>query len=119
MSLPSRRPARNRTRFQIHLNDSVTEMDRRAFLKGAAVSAVALRMSAAMPRIVAASAIPSPEFPAMTSQLLTLVNAERAGVGAPSLKLDSLVCFVAEKHAVERARNFFLSHGGLDGRKLY
>lgn len=94
-------------------------MDRRAFLKGAAVSAVALRLGAAVPRIVSASAIPSAEFPAMTSQLLNLVNAERAAVGASSLKLDSLACSVAEKHAVEMARNDFLSHWGLDGRKPY
>lgn len=76
-------------------------------------------MGAAMPRIVPASAIPSPEFPAMTSQLLNLVNAERAAVGATSLKLDSLACSVAEKHSVEMARNDFLSHWGLDGRKPY
>ena len=55
----------------------------------------------------------------MTSQLLNLVNAERAAVGASSLKLDSLACSVAEKHAVEMARNDFLSHWGLDGRKPY
>ena len=55
----------------------------------------------------------------MTSQLLNLVNAERAAVGATSLKLDSLACSVAEKHAVEMARNDFLSHWGLDGRKPY
>ncbi|HEV2904387.1 MAG TPA: CAP domain-containing protein, partial [Pyrinomonadaceae bacterium] len=72
-----------------------------------------------MPRILAASPIASPEFPAMTSQLLNLVNAERAAVGATSLKLDSLACSVAEKHAVEMARNDFLSHWGLDGRKPY
>ena len=72
-----------------------------------------------MPRIVATPAIDSPEYPAMTTQLLNLVNAERAAVGASSLKLDSLACSVAEKHAVEMARNDFLSHWGLDGRKPY
>lgn len=98
---------------------SIAKMDRRAFLKGAAVSAVAVRLGAVVPRIVAASTITSPEIPALTSQLLNLVNAERAAVGAPSLKIDALACTVAEKHAVEMARHDFLSHWGLDGRKPY
>ena len=94
-------------------------MDRRAFLRGAAVSAVALRMGAAMPRSVIASVIAEPEFPAMAKHLLNQVNIERAEAGVRPLKLDSLACTVAEKHATEMARNNFLSHWGLDGRKPY
>jgi hypothetical protein len=94
-------------------------MDRRAFLRGAAVSAVALRLGAAMPRMVSASAIAAPEFPAMANHLLNQVNIERAEAGLRPLKLDSLACTVAEKHATEMARNNFLSHWGLDGRKPY
>jgi uncharacterized protein YkwD len=109
----------NRTHFQSHLSDSQTEMDRRAFLRGAAVSAVALRLGAAMPRMVSASAIVAPEFPAMTNHLLNQVNIERAEAGLTSLKLDRLACAVAEKHATEMARNNFISHWGLDGRKPY
>lgn len=94
-------------------------MERRVFLKRAAVSAVALPLGAAMPRIVKASAIATPEFPAMTNHLLNQVNIERAEAGLKSLKLDGLACAVAEKHATEMARNNFLSHWGLDGRKPY
>ena len=94
-------------------------MDRRAFLRGAAVSAVALRLGAALPRSVSASAIAAPEFPAMANHLLNQVNIERAELGLRSLKLDSLACTVAHKHATEMARNNFLSHWGLDGRKPY
>lgn len=94
-------------------------MDRRVFLRGAAVSAVALRLGAAMPRSIMASAIAPPEFPAMTNHLLNQVNIERAEAGVRPLKLDSLACTVAEKHATEMARNNFLSHWGLDGRKPY
>lgn len=94
-------------------------MDRRAFLKGAALSAVALRVGAAMPRTAAASALAAPEFPAMANHLLNQVNIERAEVGLTPLKLDRLACTVAEKHAAEMARNGFLSHWGLDGCKPY
>ena len=93
-------------------------MDRRAFLRGAAVSAVALRLGAAMPR-KGSSALAAPEFPAMTTHLLNQVNIERADAGLASLKLDGLACSVAEKHATEMARNNFLSHWSLDGRKPY
>src|SRR5688572_33458753 len=91
-------------------------MDRRVFLRGAAVSAVALRMGTAMPRSVSASLIAAPEFPAMANHLLNQVNIERAEAGVSSLKLDSLACKVAEKHATEMARHNFLSHWGLDGQ---
>lgn len=94
-------------------------MDRRAFLRGTAVSAVALRMGTLVPRSVAASAMAAPEFPAMANHLLNQVNIERAEARLTSLKLDRLACAVAEKHAVEMARNNFLSHWGLDGRKPY
>lgn len=94
-------------------------MDRRAFLRGAAVSAVALRFGPAMPRMVSASAIAAPEFSALANHLLNQVNIERAEAGLRPLKLDSLACTVAEKHATEMARNNFLSHWGLDGRKPY
>ena len=76
-------------------------------------------MSAAMPRMVIASAIAAPKFPAMANHLLNQVNIERAEAGLRPLKLDSLACTVAEKHATEMARNNFLSHWGLDGRKPY
>jgi hypothetical protein len=94
-------------------------MDRRVFLRGAAVSAVALRLGAAMPRSAIASVFAAPEFPAMANHLLNQVNIERAEAGVRPLKLDSLACTVAEKHATEMARNNFLSHWGLDGRKPY
>lgn len=94
-------------------------MDRRAFLRGAAVSAVALHMGAAIPRRGIASVIAAPEFPAMANHLLNQVNIERAEAGVRPLKLDSLACTVAQKHATEMARNSFLSHWGLDGRKPY
>ena len=94
-------------------------MNRRTFLKGAALSAVALRMGASLRPVVAAPAIIAPEFPALTTQLLNLVNSERAAAGVTSLKLDRLACTVAEKHATEMARHNFLSHWGLDGRKPY
>jgi len=94
-------------------------MDRRAFLRGAAVSAVALRLGAAMPRSGSASTIAAPEFPAMANHLLNQVNIERAEAGVRPLKLDSLACTVAQKHATEMARNNFLSHWSLDGRKPY
>src|SRR5688572_22600841 len=94
-------------------------MDRRAFLRGAAVSAVALRLGAAMPRSGAASTIAAPEFPAMANHLLNQVNIERAEAGVRPLKLDSLACTVAQQHATEMARNNFLSHWSLDGRKPY
>jgi hypothetical protein len=70
-----------------------------------------------MPRTVSATA--PPEFPAMTNHLLNQVNFERAEAGVRLLKLDSLACTVAEKHASEMARNNFLSHWSLDGRKPY
>lgn len=72
-----------------------------------------------MPRMVSASAIAAPEFPAMANHLLNQVNIERAEAGLRPLKLDSLACTVAEQHATEMARNNFLSHWGLDGRKPY
>ena len=83
------------------------------------MSAVALRLGAAMPHSAMASEIAAPEFPAMAKHLLNQVNIERAEAGVRPLKLDSLACTVAEKHATEMARNNFLSHWGLDGRKPY
>lgn len=71
-----------------------------------------------MPRSVSASLI-APEFPAMANHLLNQVNFERAEAGVRPLKLDSLACTVAEKHATEMARNNFISHWGLDGLKPY
>jgi len=56
-------------------------MDRRVFLRGAAVSTVALRLGVAMPRSVSASLIAAPEFPAMAKHLLNQVNIERAEAG--------------------------------------
>ena len=94
-------------------------MDRRTFLRGAAVSAVALRLGAAMPRSGSASTFAAPEFPAMANHLLNQVNIERAEAGVRPLKLDSLACTVAQQHATEMARNNFLSHWSLDGRKPY
>ena len=82
------------------------------------MSAVALRLGPAMPRSVSAS-LNAPEFPAMTNHLLNQVNFERAEAGVRPLKLDSLACTVAEKHATEMARHNFISHWGLDGRKPY
>jgi len=61
----------------------------------------------------------APEFSAMATHLLNQVNIERAEAGLTSLKLDGLACAVAQKHATEMARNSFLSHWGLDGRKPY
>lgn len=55
----------------------------------------------------------------MATHLLNQVNFERADAGLKALKLDKLACAVAEKHAIEMARNNFLSHWGLDGRKPY
>ena len=72
-----------------------------------------------MPRSVSACLITAPEFPAMANHLLNQVNIERADAGVRPLRLDSLACQVAEKHATEMARNNFLSHWGLDGRKPY
>jgi hypothetical protein len=94
-------------------------MDRRAFLRGAGLSAVAFRVGAITPRIVAAPAITALEFSAMASHLLNQVNIERAEAGLTSLQLDGLACAVAQKHATEMARNNFLSHWGLDGQKPY
>ena len=94
-------------------------MDRRAFLRGAALSAVALRLGAITTRLVAAPAMAAPEFSAMANHLLNQVNIERAEAGLTSLKLDRLACAVAQKHATEMARHSFLSHWGLDGRKPY
>ena len=72
-----------------------------------------------MSRAGAAAASTTPEFPAMANHLLNQVNIERAEAGLTSLKLDSLACRVAAQHAIEMARNDFLSHWGLDGRKPY
>ncbi|MFY9618957.1 MAG: CAP domain-containing protein [Pyrinomonadaceae bacterium] len=55
----------------------------------------------------------------MANHLLNQVNIERAEARVSPLKLDRLACTVAEKHATEMARNNFLSHWGLDGRKPY
>lgn len=94
-------------------------MNRRVFLKRAALSAVALRMGAIARSTAGASTSVDLTIPPLANQLLTLVNAERAAAGLTSLKLDPLACTVAEKHAIEMARHDFLSHWGLDGRKPY
>ena len=83
------------------------------------MSAVAMRLGTAMPGRAMASGFAKPEFPAMANHLLNQVNLERVDAGVKPLKLDALACTVAEKHATEMARNNFLSHWGLDGRKPY
>lgn len=53
------------------------------------------------------------------SQLLTLVNEERANAWVGNLKLDDLACNVAAQHALDMVQGVFLSHWGRDGRKPY
>jgi len=53
------------------------------------------------------------------TQLLNLVNEERANAGVGALKLDELACNVAEQHALDMVQGVFLSHWGRDGRKPY
>jgi uncharacterized protein YkwD len=91
-------------------------MKRRAFLKTAALTAVALRAGPIIPRT---SVIAAPEFSPIATHLLNQVNFERNERGLSSLKLDALACTVAEKHATEMARHNYMSHWGLDGLKPY
>lgn len=90
-------------------------MQRRTFLKGAALSAAAWHTGA----LARMPALARTEVPPLASHLLNQVNLERGEAGASSLKIDPLACAVAEKHATEMARHNFLSHWGLDGRKPY
>lgn len=94
-------------------------MDRRLFLKQSAVTAVALKLGLGRAYSRPGDGLPDAAVPAITNQLLSLVNFERTDAGLRSLKLDALACRVAQAHAVEMARNHYLSHWGLDGRKPY
>ena len=94
-------------------------MDRRLFLKQAAFSAVALNLGLGDGYSIHAHDLNDSGVRAITTQLLNLVNFERADAGVTRLKLDTLASKVAQKHASEMARNSFLSHWGIDGRKPY
>jgi uncharacterized protein YkwD len=55
------------------------------------------------------------DLTAFQSQLLTLVNADRASNGLPALQLDPLLCTVAQSHAQDMADQKYFSHTSLDG----
>lgn len=52
------------------------------------------------------------------SQLLSLINAERADAGVPALSLNAQLSAAAQAHSVDQACNNFISHTGSDGSSI-
>jgi uncharacterized protein YkwD len=96
-----------------------SEFNRRQFLKQTSMSLLALGVSASARSSFRGKRAFTEDIKALRAQLLDQVNRERAQEGLNSLKLDGLANDVAQLHATEMARNNFLNHWGLDGRKPY
>src|SRR6058998_1942223 len=95
-----------------------SEVNRRQFIKQTSISMLALTASAAAGNL-RITPLTENFGEIARSQLLTLVNEERANAGVGTLKLDDLACNVAEQHARDMVQGVFLSHWGRDGRKPY
>jgi len=96
------------------------ELSRRAFLKQATRSVLALNLCPRIDPGFGLRGLAREGDPlALPNQLLTMVNEERARGGLSALKLDELACKVAQKHAIEMAEHVFLSHWDRDGLKPY
>lgn len=96
------------------------ELSRRAFLKQATRSVLALNLCPRIDPGFGLRGLAREGDPlALPNQLLTMVNEERARGGLSGLKLDELACKVAQKHAIEMAEHVFLSHWDRDGLKPY
>ena len=93
------------------------EVPRRSFLKQTAVSLLAFNALPARIRLTCLS--DDVDVVPLQHHLLSMINEERTEAGLSSLKLDTLACAVAQKHAIEMAENGFLSHWDLDGLKPY
>jgi uncharacterized protein YkwD len=95
------------------------EFDRRQFLKQSSMSLLAFAVSARGRSPFRHENSSAEEINAVRAKLLDQVNHERTQSGLGTLKLDERANDVAQLHATEMARNNFLSHWGLDGRKPY
>ncbi len=52
------------------------------------------------------------------NELLSLINAERAKAGVPTVRLNSQLSAAAQGHSVDMACNNFLDHGGSNGSTI-
>jgi uncharacterized protein YkwD len=71
-----------------------------------------------LPTIVPTSITPPADDAAREGLLLTLVNAERAGVGSALYPLDPQLSGAARAHSCDMATHQFMGHTGSDGRAL-
>jgi len=98
--------------------NSRTEFSRRQFLKNSA--ALALCYSDADIRRLLIRAVDDEKvLDQLRSNLLELVNEERAVAKVPALVTDDLATQVATKHAREMAKQKYVSHWNQDGLKPY
>src|SRR5260370_1270052 len=95
-------------------------LPRRSFLRGAA-SCLALSTCTFDLRAIFSqdSQDVARSFDKIRTNLLQLVNEERAVERMPALSLDELATRVANKHAIDMATGKFASHWGRDGLKPY
>lgn len=94
------------------------DLNRRAFLKGAA-SFTALLPAVARAQFVAHGRFSPEDLPLARERLLNMVNDERRSHGLSSLQLDQFACEVGDRHAKEMVEEQYLSHWGRDGSKPY
>ncbi len=83
----------------------------RAWLCGFPCTAWLLFLIVVLPTAAVGQSCPSDE----ERQVLDLINAERAEVGAPALVFDARLMDSARRHSDDMAEGNFLSHTGSDG----
>src|SRR6266550_1296999 len=85
-------------------------IDRRSFIKAAVPFALGVCTIARGQIPIERGRFSEPDIPRAHEQLLQLVNEERASAGLGQLALDNLAGQVASEHALDMARQSFLSH---------
>ncbi len=65
-----------------------------------------------------AEAVSAMVVPAMVTEVVALVNAERARVGAGPLTLEPRLTLAAQRHSEDMAANSYMDHVSLDGRTM-
>jgi hypothetical protein len=65
------------------------------------------------------TALPTTSQDDATSQLLTLLNAERQALGVPPLTANRALIAAAQRHSQDMAANNFLEHVGSDGSQFW
>ena len=94
-------------------------LTRRSFLQAAAPLVLGLTQAVRGQTVSAVRRFGEADLPYAQTELLALVNSERAYAGLGALQLDELACRVASAHADDMLSRRFLAHWGSDGRKPY